>query len=285
MNKDTNRSIINSYPESTNLTVGHYGNEVLSHDKREVTSSDWHAFRLHFIVRGGILFRYGNQTVDFGAHTFFLLRPDADVSYLPAPDRQTEIYWVTFTGSSAATFCDTMQLTAKMPFLHIPNEYAARTRRIFAEAFNEKVASSDPFMRNLLFLKNLLRLFEIIYDVLPHTARSELTQAEKSRFRIALDFVHKNYTDPSVNLSLTAQTLNLNANYLSRLFRRHMSLTFTQYLTQLRIEHAASLFQQGAASVSQVAYQSGFNDPLYFSKIFKKLNGASPSDCIKNNRS
>lgn len=282
--KEKNVSVINTFTESVDIVVGHYGNEILAQNKPKVRSADWAAFRLHYIVRGGVLLQYEKKSVQLNAHTFYLLRPDCEISYSPAPELHTEIYWVTFTGNSAASFCNTLQLTESSPFVTIPPEYVARTQKTFSEVFDKKLPPPTPFMRNLLFLKNLLRLFEIIYSALPHTQVAELSQSEKSHIQNILDYVHKTFTDPSLSVAGTALALNLNADYVSRLFRKQMSVTFTRYVTQKRIEHAVSLFLKGAVSVSQVAYLSGFSDPLYFSKVFKTLNGVTPSDCIKQNR-
>ena len=65
------------------------------------------------------------------------------------------------------------------------------------------------------------------------------------------------------------------------MFRSSMGLPFREFLTQKRIEKSSSLMEEGMTSVSRVAREVGFSDPLYFSKVFKRYNGISPSEHIK----
>ena len=87
---------------------------------------------------------------------------------------------------------------------------------------------------------------------------------------------HRYYED--ITLEQVAEELNISVFYLSKLFRKHMGINFTEYLTQLRIEHAKRLLQDGNKSIKEVAYAVGFNSQSYFSKIFKKYTGTAPSE-------
>lgn len=82
------------------------------------------------------------------------------------------------------------------------------------------------------------------------------------------------------NLTLddVAEELNISLFYLSKLFRKHTGISFTEYLTQVRMDHARSLLNDSSWSVKEVAYATGFNSQSYFSKIFKKYTGKSPSE-------
>ena len=63
-----------------------------------------------------------------------------------------------------------------------------------------------------------------------------------------------------------------------KLFRKHTGTNFTEYLTQIRVDHAKKLLAAGEMSVKEVAYAAGFNSQSYFSKIFKKYTGIAPSE-------
>ena len=276
-------TVVNTCADGNNLLVGHYGNEELAPDKPKVTSADWPAYRLHYIIRGSVLLEYGNKTVALGGHTFFILRPDGKTAYTPDPTSATETYWVAFTGNAAGAYSDLLGLTPNAPYLELPAEYADAIKEIFAENFTRNL--TEPLMRNALYLKNLLRLFDVIYAAQPHTDGDLARNASaSSHIQRILDHVHKRFSDPTLTVTSAAEALNLNPDYLSKLFRKEMSVTFTRYVAQQRIEHAVALFQQGATSVSQTAYLCGFSDPLYFSKVFTTLNGISPRRCIEQNK-
>ena len=63
---------------------------------------------------------------------------------------------------------------------------------------------------------------------------------------------------------------------------KQMGISYVEYLRNLRIKRAVFLMEQGVASVKNVAILSGFEDALYFSKVFKQAEGVTPSEYIKN---
>ncbi|MDO5399547.1 MAG: helix-turn-helix domain-containing protein [Eubacteriales bacterium] len=81
-----------------------------------------------------------------------------------------------------------------------------------------------------------------------------------------------------LTLDSVAEELNVSLFYLSKLFRKHTGVTFTEFLTQTRIDHAKQLLSKEEMSVKEVAYATGFNSQGYFSKIFKKYTGFAPSE-------
>lgn len=94
----------------------------------------------------------------------------------------------------------------------------------------------------------------------------------------------ESFTDPDLSLSGIAAELSYHPKYLSHLFKERQGMGYTEYLSQLRIKFAVSLFDRGIDSVKNVAWLSGFADPLYFSTVFKKKMGVSPSDYKKARR-
>jgi len=95
-----------------------------------------------------------------------------------------------------------------------------------------------------------------------------------------LEFTEHNFTDPELSLSRIAEVLSYNPKYISHVFKKAMNLTYSEYLRDLRVKYAISLFNEGLDSVKNVALLSGFGDPLYFSNIFKKNIGISPKEYI-----
>lgn len=93
-------------------------------------------------------------------------------------------------------------------------------------------------------------------------------------------YIDKNFTDCELGVKSLAKIFNYNEKYLCKLFFRYMGVRFTDYVTSLRISCACSLIEQGELSVKTVALNSGFSDPLYFSKVFKQKMKCSPSAFI-----
>lgn len=99
--------------------------------------------------------------------------------------------------------------------------------------------------------------------------------------RRIVEITEENFTDPNLSLDMIADTLSYNPKYLSHTFKEKMGVGYSKYLRSLRLKYAVSLFEHGIDSVKNVALLSGFSDPLYFSTVFKKEIGLSPTVFIK----
>ncbi|MBE7045352.1 MAG: AraC family transcriptional regulator [Ruminococcaceae bacterium] len=100
-----------------------------------------------------------------------------------------------------------------------------------------------------------------------------------------LEITESQFSDSELSITTIAGTLSYNPKYLSHLFKGHMGMGYSEYLRTVRMKYAISLFDHGIDSVKNVAFLSGFHDPLYFSTVFKKAIGISPKEYIrKTNR-
>ena len=95
------------------------------------------------------------------------------------------------------------------------------------------------------------------------------------------EIAEKKFADPTLSVNAIAEQLSYNAKYLSHVFKKKMGISFSEYLRSVRIKFAVSLFDHGIDSVKNVAFLSGFYDPLYFSTVFKKAVGISPKEYRK----
>lgn len=81
-----------------------------------------------------------------------------------------------------------------------------------------------------------------------------------------------------LTLDYAASLAGLNSSYFSRLFKKHAGMGFVEYLTNCRIEASKQLLLNGNGKLADISQQVGFDDVSYFSKVFKKKTGISPSD-------
>lgn len=81
-----------------------------------------------------------------------------------------------------------------------------------------------------------------------------------------------------LGLKRLAEILNVNASYLSALFKKETGRTLTEYVTKKRIDHAAFLLRSTNLQIQTVAQHCGVFDVNYFAKIFKKQTGKSPKE-------
>ena len=92
----------------------------------------------------------------------------------------------------------------------------------------------------------------------------------------AIAFVGENY-DRQMTLESTASSLGISPNRLSRLFSEETGTGFSDYLIEYRIDKAKELLMIPGASIKHVSISCGYPDPNYFSRLFKKVTGLTPS--------
>lgn len=101
-------------------------------------------------------------------------------------------------------------------------------------------------------------------------------------FKGAKLFIQDNYRNANLSLKDAAAHLELSSNYFGNMFKKEAGVSFNQYLTQLRIENAKALLLDPLTKLYEIGEEVGFNDYTYFSRIFKKHTGFSPSEYRKN---
>ena len=76
--------------------------------------------------------------------------------------------------------------------------------------------------------------------------------------------------------------MGLSYKYMEEFFKKRIGMTIQQYHTNLRIHEAEKQLRTTQYSISEISGNLGFQDPLYFSNVFKKATGVSPRDYRKN---
>lgn len=93
-------------------------------------------------------------------------------------------------------------------------------------------------------------------------------------------YIDENFTDADLSLDKLSRIFTYNKKYISTVFKDKTGVGAAQYISALRIQHACSLIEQGITSVKDISFLSGYNEPLYFSKVFKSKIGMSPKKYI-----
>ena len=93
-----------------------------------------------------------------------------------------------------------------------------------------------------------------------------------------MDCIAENYANPNLTVGMIAQRLGLSEGHLSHLFKKETDSTLLNYLTRYRIHKSMELLKDCRLKVYEVSEQVGYRDIAYFSAIFKKMVGISPSE-------
>ena len=103
----------------------------------------------------------------------------------------------------------------------------------------------------------------------------------RSILKTAVDFIDSHYMDEEISLNTVANVANVSSNHFSALFSQNMGQTFIEYLTSLRMDKAKEYLRCTGMRSSEIAGEVGYKDAHYFSYLFKKTQGMTPSDYRK----
>lgn len=122
----------------------------------------------------------------------------------------------------------------------------------------------------------------LFYETLLALVDNAVTLEQRSSRRQHLTAVVQEYIenrfDRDIDSVMISHDLGMNYRYLSTVFKEYTGTTIRGYLNLVRVRQATALLRSTSLNVSEVARQVGFRDPLYFSRIFKREMGLSPSE-------
>ena len=91
------------------------------------------------------------------------------------------------------------------------------------------------------------------------------------------EYIEANY-NKDISLVELANYVGFSSYYLSKLIKESLQINYITYLTSVRINKAKSLLEKGDLNISEIAYKVGYSEPKYFSNVFKKLEGVTPTE-------
>lgn len=118
-----------------------------------------------------------------------------------------------------------------------------------------------------------------------HAERSQnLNSLARERVNIILQYVNEHYAE-RIKLDDLVQLLHINKYYICKIFQQYIGKTFLDYVNLVRIQKAVDLIVSTNDSITAIAFATGFQDINYFSRMFKRTVGISPTVLRKQHRS
>ena len=135
-------------------------------------------------------------------------------------------------------------------------------------------ALMDPEQIRNWFLDRMTSISSVIRD-----QNEEQSETTVSR---ACKYIQENFRK-DISLDDVSKEVNVSPYYFSKLFKEEVGENFIDYLTRLRIECSKELLRRAALTIREAGLQSGYSDPNYFSRIFKKQTGMTPREYREQN--
>lgn len=137
------------------------------------------------------------------------------------------------------------------------------------------ILSDSLLFRN--YLEQILRFIK-------HTVIDARMGQYRELIEQAILYIKQNFADTELSLGSVAAHINLSSSHFSTVFSQALGKTFVEYLTEQRLKEAKRLLTTTDWKLSMIASEIGYNDPNYFSYIFKRKEGLSPKDYRKQQR-
>ena len=109
----------------------------------------------------------------------------------------------------------------------------------------------------------------------------EPAQERQSFIKEAVDYIQENYKG-ELALQMVADHVYMNPQYFSRIFKKEMGVTYTDYVNKLKIAHACKLLETTGYPAYRISAECGFTDPSYFNRVFYKQMNMTPKEYKKS---
>ncbi len=224
-------------------------------------------YLIHYVVAGSGVLTIDGKQHQVSAGDAFLIAPDILVSYTASEQTPWEYLWVGFHGSDSQHLLRLTAFTHERPVICFSD--CEQIRLLLESIVNAhgSTAHQEARMCGYLYLF-LAHLIECAKKP-PQEAEVAYSYAE-----LALRFIERNYAG-HITVDDIAAHVGISRSHLYRVFVKQLSLSPNEYVSRFRIARACVLLST-ALSVTEVAGSVGFDDPLYFSRVFRRLKGTSP---------
>jgi len=217
---------------------------------------------VHLAFKGEAVLRTERGSYNLKPGTLFITFPYQRYEIIDS-NSFTYLY-ITFNGAGAEDLLSQFGITIENPvfysFGHLTDFWMTSIRRV--NPTNIHVLTESVLLHTLSYVEQF---------------QKAATITSSPQFDAVLQYINNNFRDPELSISKVAGIFCFSNKYFSALFSKNMQMKFTDYLSQIRINHAVTLMKEKPLPVNVLAVKCGYSDPFYFSKVFKRVTGLSPS--------
>ena len=229
-------------------------------------------YQLLYIVSGkGHFYFHGEDRVVY-AGRMVLIQPRQEQRYEYFGEDKPEVYWVHFTGSDVKNILRSYNIPMDDPIFYsgASSTYSYLFKEMIHELQDCKIGYED-------LLAMYLRQVFLLVQRTRQEERPTVSTYIQEEMEFARRYFNEHYNEP-ISIQEYAESRNMSVCYFQRNFKQIVKHTPMQYLLTIRVNNAASLLETTDYSMAEIAAIVGYEDPLYFSRLFRKIKGVSPRD-------
>ena len=233
-------------------------------------------YQLLYIAAGKAHFYFDGKEQIITAGHMVLYRPKEPQKYDYYGEDQTEVYWVHFTGSDVKNILRSYGLTDDKRVFYCGS--GLDYQNLFRTMINELQMCKEKYSEMLeMYLKQVFIMLERYFA---NAARTEPIRVIEEIDK-ATKYFNEHYNE-DINIEEYTQKNYVSISWFIRAFKQCTGSTPMQYILSKRISNAETLLLDHSYNITEIAQIVGYDNPLYFSRIFKKIKGLSPSEYRKN---
>ncbi|WP_313561259.1 AraC family transcriptional regulator [Ruminiclostridium cellobioparum] len=228
-------------------------------------------YLIHYIMGGKGIFKYGEKIYRLEKGQGFLICP-GKVTYYQADTAEPWSYcWVGFTGYKASYYLEQARLNQEEPVFRYDRDSA------LADCILQMVETYETNIWNETKILSLLYLFltYLIDEAGIQPINRQIENRQEFYVKKVIEYVEMNYSR-KIKISDIAAYIGLDRSYLGSVFREYTQKSLQQFLLEYRMNKACLLMRDRELAISDISRSVGYDDPLLFSKMFKRVKGKSP---------
>lgn len=233
-------------------------------------------YQLLYIFTGKVEFMLDGGPLILSAGNMVLYRPYEPQNYIYRLEDNPEVYWIHFSGSDAGRLLDEAGFKDSNRIYVGGAAYYAQT---FLQIIHELQVQRKWFdeLIAVAFRHMLLTIKRQLWEQQNH--HEKITKEVEN----AIHYFHENYAKP-INIEEYAASQHMSISWFIRSFRQYTGVPPRQYIIMIRIAKAKELLDGSDCNINEISAMVGYENALYFSRIFKKQEGISPLTYKKQNR-
>lgn len=230
-------------------------------------------YLIHYIISGSGNYLVNGKNYEIHAGDAFLVYPNTEVTYTADHKNPWEYAWVGFTGSDASIILKATDFSPESPVIQ-KNPLGESIHRQILHIYDARGNELEHAVEMTGRLYTMLSLF------MQSATRAKTVNSASSYVQKGIEFITSNYSY-AITVEDIANYVGLSRSHLFRSFENVLGVSPKEYLTSFRMKQACYLLEHSGLSITAIANSIGFDNSLYFSKIFHKEKHMSPRDYRK----
>ena len=226
-------------------------------------------YQIVYVTKGFGVFASDTHEYRVGPGCFFLIFPGKFHRYNPDPETGWDEWWLGFRGPLADMLCAEKVISEDKPFFEIGIE--STFLGIFDQIFRT-VKKQEPLYQ----AQAGALIFQLLSEIVGHTQRIGLSGHSSNLVEQAKHSMNEKVFD-TFDLSEFCKESGVSLSHLGVTFKAYTGMSPYQYFITIKLNKAKEFLQTKEFSIKEIAFKLGFQDQYYFSRLFKKKTGISPS--------